>query len=141
VRKKNTRPKQPTPRPPMPRHSCWTLPPNVSRIKTMRKPLKIFAVATLIAASVAVATAAFAAMPGDNDPGAGQTAQMMQGQSHMGGGMMQGQGHMGQGMMGNAPMPMMQMMTGMNQMMRNCNQMMEIMMNKSGSHTGSANNV
>lgn len=102
----------------------------------MRKPLKTFTAATFIAASVAVATAAFAAMPGDNDSGAGQMAQMMQGQGHMGRGMMQGQGHMGQGMMGNALMPMMQMMTGMNRMMGNYNQMMETMMNKSGSQAG-----
>lgn len=94
----------------------------------MRKSLKTFTAASFIAASVAVATAAFAAMPGDDNPDSGQMAQMMQGQGHMGG-----------SMMGDAPMPMMQMMTGMNRMMRNCNQMMETMMNKSGSQTGSAN--
>lgn len=104
----------------------------------MRKPLKTFIAAGIIAASVAGAPMVFAATQSNKTQGSGQMDHMMQDQ-----GQMQGQGQMGNGMgMMNKEnmmpmMQMMQMMTQMNQMMATCNQMMQGMMkNHHGTKSG-----
>lgn len=92
----------------------------------MRKTLKNITAATLITASVAAAPAVFAATSNDNAQAKGQ---MMQGHDQMGGDM---------GMKQDSQMPMMKMMSQMNEMMATCNQMMQTQMKKSANPKGSA---
>jgi hypothetical protein len=104
----------------------------------MRKLVKTFAAAGIVAVSAAVAPTLFAAARNDKAKNAAQQSQMMQGKDQTGNGMgmMKDNGMMtGNGNM----MPMMKMMGEMNRMMDNCNKMMESSMNRQhGGKSGGA---